>query len=80
MGYVFLMFNCIACRRPETGNPDRVPSVRCRRGEDGGLVLDEAAPREPLCRICADLINANRKEQGLEPFPIPPDAYEAAEE
>jgi len=50
-------------------NPVHVPSSTALTGL-----------REPLCRSCMDRINAKRADMGLDPFPILPDAYEAASE
>ncbi|MCY4430449.1 MAG: hypothetical protein OXC11_08665 [Rhodospirillales bacterium] len=73
-----LLFRCILCGRPDTGNPNLVPSIRVRL--DGHNVsLDPNGKREPLCRQCVAGLNDTREEQGLEPFPVAAGAYEAAE-
>jgi hypothetical protein len=64
-GYVFCLGNCIACRRPFTFNPHKVPSTSAFTGT-----------REPVCQGCMNIINANRKKLDLPPFAIEPDAYE----
>jgi hypothetical protein len=69
MGFVFCAGACITCGRLFTFNPVRVPSTRAFTGE-----------REPVCQSCMGIINAKRAEQGLPPFEIPPDAYEAVSE
>ena len=40
MGYAILMFNCLSCGNPATGNPDKVPSFRVRRNPDGTVTPD----------------------------------------
>ena len=75
MSYETLLFTCIACGTPATGNPHRVMSVRVRMHQ-GRPRPHPDGTREPLCRACADRINQLRTEAGLEPFPIAPDAYE----
>ena len=82
-GYCTLFFSCFICGRMATGNPDRVVSIRARRvpAENGGsrIVADPEATRQAVCRPCAERMNEIRIEHGVEPFPIPDDAYEAAE-
>lgn len=68
MGYAFAMGTCLACKRVFTFNPLRVPSITV------------AGSREPVCLSCMTLANAKRKEMGLEPHAIHPDAYEPCEE
>lgn len=59
-GYAFVFSPCLVCRVPFGYNPRWVPSLK----------------GEPVCRGCMDLANAQRKELGLEPHPIHPEAYE----
>jgi hypothetical protein len=65
-GFVAIIGPCIACHRTFSFNPHRVPSTSAITGE-----------REPLCRDCFDELNRRRVENGLEPFPLNPDAYDA---
>lgn len=69
MGYAFIIGACIACGRIFTFHPHHVPSSSAVTGK-----------REPVCRNCMNRINAKRREMGLEPFPILPDAYGACPE
>jgi hypothetical protein len=69
MGYAFCTGPCIGCGILFTFNPVKVPSSSAITGQ-----------REPICRPCFDRINARRKQMGLAPFPLHPDAYEACEE
>lgn len=78
MGYMMLVFHCINCGGRDTGNPDKVPSIRVSRDDKGQVRADPEGAREPLCRGCVEALNNARCEAGLEPFPIAADAYEAA--
>ena len=77
-GYVLVHFRCVNCGRPAAGNPDKVPSVRVSFSADGQPYPDPNGTKEELCRYCAEGYNLQRKAVGLDPFYIPPDAYEAA--
>ena len=79
MGYQTLYFRCVAYRKPSSGNPDKVPSVRVTFDDNGIPVPDENGTREALCRTCAETINQKREDEGLKPLDIPADAYEAAQ-
>ena len=68
MGYAMMVGPCIGCGHIFGFNPMRVPSVRVN------------GVREPICLACVTLANEKRKELGLEPFVIKPDAYEACDE
>jgi len=68
-GYAFMLGTCYGCGKTFTYNPVRVPSVR-----------DEKGVRQPLCRDCVNYVNSERKKAGMEPFTIPPDAYEPVRE
>jgi hypothetical protein len=69
MGVAFCTGSCLACRRPFTFNPMRVPSLRVN------------GVREPICEGCmTGRINPLRVEKGLPPFEILPGAYEACDE
>jgi len=68
-GYVFVLGECYGCGRTFTFNPVRVPSVR-----------DEKGVRQPLCRVCVEYVNRERKKAGMEPFTIRSDAYEPVRE
>jgi hypothetical protein len=65
MGYVMVTGPCIRCRQPFSYNPHHVPSTSAVTGT-----------REPFCRDCFGWLNAMRKERGLDPFPLHPEAYE----
>jgi len=69
MGYALAMGHCILCEEVFAFNPVCVPSIRV----DG--------ERRPVCRPCIETrVNPYRKEKGLEPVDILPDAYEAVDE
>ena len=63
MGYMMLVAPCYGCGRGITCNASKVPSVN----------------NQPLCRECVEYVNVLRAQEGLEPFYIPDDAYEAEE-
>jgi len=69
MGYVFISGNCWTCGGLFTFNPVRVPSI-----------TDGSGVRQPICRNCIELANRMRMDKGMEPFPVPVDAYEACDE
>lgn len=60
MGWVMAIAPCWVCRMPFPFNPLRVPSYQ----------------GEPICRDCVEQANALRRERGLQPHDILPDAYE----
>ena len=76
MPYATLYFTCIACGRPDMGNPYKIPSITITF-VNGTAVPDPSGSREPRCQLCAHRLNEIRLAKGLEPFPIPPDAYES---
>jgi len=63
MGYMMLICECAACRRPISCNPEKVPSIRIN------------GVREPICRACAE----RWSEIHNTPVSIHPDAYEPTE-
>lgn len=65
MGYAIAISPCFACKRIFGYNPLSVPSVR-----------DQSNTKQPVCRDCMAVVNAKRRQAGLEPFEIRPDAYE----
>jgi len=67
-GVVFAMGRCFGCQRPFSFNPHKVPSHRVN------------GVREPVCEACMAFVNAKRKEAGLDPHPIDPEAYSAMPE
>lgn len=69
MGYITVMGTCITCGALFSFNPHHVPSTRVFTGQ-----------REPVCPGCMEKVNQRRIQRGLEPFPIHPQAYEAASE
>jgi len=68
VGYVFVIGNCINCKRQFTFSPSKVPSIRVN-----GI-------REPVCKTCILQANILRKEKGMDPFSITEGAYEADNE
>jgi hypothetical protein len=64
-GYVLGFGACITCKRLFAFNPHKVPSTSAITGTLG-----------PVCEVCMTVVNIARKEKGLQPFEIQPDAYE----
>jgi hypothetical protein len=62
--YAFCHSHCGACGRLFSYNPKRVPSLN----------------NTAFCKSCVDEANSTRKDMGLEPHPIHPDAYEPINE
>ena len=60
---------CFVCKRPFTFNPHTVPSYP--------VVESDPSTREPICSTCIEIVNARRIENGLEPWKVYPDSYEA---
>jgi len=76
MAYMFVIGRCILCGWVIHFNADRVPSIRVR-WEHGQPVFDNKnGEREPLCRHCCEAFNESLVSHGLEPCPIPADAWE----
>lgn len=72
MGYMIATSGCFCCKRLFAYNPDTVPSVRVNaQGQ-----ADPNGEREPICRACVEKANVIRKERGMQPINIRPDAYE----
>ncbi len=69
MGYAFMTANCFICGTLFSFNPVRVPSIR-----------DSAGVKQAICGSCVRLANKIRMERGMDPFPVPADAYEAVDE
>ena len=67
MAWMAVIADCCICGIRFSFNADHVPSVRVH-GE-----------REPICRDCVRRANVIRKEHGLAPIFILPDAYEPQE-
>ena len=67
-GYATCMGECLVCGKIFSFNPVRVPSFRIN------------GKREPICESCIEFLNGQRKVQGLEPWPVADDAYEACSE
>ena len=63
MGYMFINGPCFICDLRFSFNADYVPS------HNG----------HPICRDCMALVNQKRREEGLDPFPIHPVAYQPGE-
>ena len=68
MGYVFVLGQCVACKKTFSFHPHKVPS------------LPVNGNREPVCRDCIEKANPIRIEQGLPPLTYASDAYEACPE
>lgn len=68
MGFVLVFGHCCNCSQFMKFNPIHVPSVRVN------------GKREPVCKKCVEELNEKRKLVGAEPWPIHPEAYEAADE
>jgi hypothetical protein len=67
-GFVIAYAACLMCGQPFSFNPHKVPSFRV----DGA--------KEPVCRLCIDIINVKRVANDLPPHVIEPDAYQAMPE
>ena len=67
MGFMYVIGNCYACSVLFAFNADWVPSIPI----DG--------VREPICRDCVARANPIRKQNGLEPIWVHPEAYEPQE-
>lgn len=65
MGYMMVHGPCGLCGTMVSGNPNKVPSL---------------GRNEMLCESCVHKLNEVRRLQGLEPFMIPPGAYEPVDE
>jgi hypothetical protein len=68
MGYALATGACLTCKRIFTFNPVRVPSFRVN------------GTREPICQGCIETINLKRVANGVPPFTIAHDAYDACDE
>lgn len=63
--YAFMIAACARCKQPMTFNPHKVPALRIN------------GVKEPVCRGCHDILNAEREKLGLERWPEPQEgAYE----
>jgi hypothetical protein len=79
MGYCIAFGKCVACPAIISFNPNKVPSIRVR-WEQGEPIPDANGTREPLCRACAEAINADLRKKGETPPEIAADAYEGCPE
>jgi len=68
MGYALLHCRCGICTHSMSCNPKRVPSIR----KDGA--------RQPVCRVCIDLVNEARRENGMDLLVIHAEAYDPLNE
>jgi hypothetical protein len=68
MGYIHVYGACLVCKVPFFYNPLHVPS------------LEVEGVREPICASCITQVNDDRRQRGLPPFVIHPDAYVAEDE
>ena len=64
MGFMIAYGHCFGCSKLFGFNPQCVPSFRVN------------GKREPVCKSCIKAANTKRKEMGLPPHVINPDAYE----
>lgn len=71
MGYMFVMGECIGCRRMFSFNADLVPSLPA--------AVSPTGQREPICPACVERANPVRVAKGLEPIRVLPGAYEPSE-
>lgn len=74
MGYMYVLGPCLLCGRVFTFNPEHVPSIPWKNGRP-----DPEGTREPICETCIVVVNDRRKSDGLDEWPVHPDAYEPAE-
>lgn len=79
MGYIFISGFCALCGRLFSANPRKVITVRVST-VNGKVVGNPNAEAKPVCRDCAERLNAVREQVGQPPFPIANDAYEPADE
>jgi hypothetical protein len=70
MGYVYVTSSCYSCGQIFSYHPNKVPSYRDPR----------TGSREPICRVCVERANPERKKLGLDPIVPLPGAYEACPE
>ncbi len=63
MGYMMLTALCWACGKLFTSNPELVPSFK----------------GDPICETCMVRVNIEREANGLDEWPVHPDAYEPQE-
>ena len=68
MGYAFCMGHCVACKKPFSFNPMKIPSVRIN------------GKREPICKSCVEIANVQRKELGIALIIPAFDAYDMCRE
>ena len=61
---VFVLGECIGCRRLFSFSPSRVPSIPIN------------GTREPVCRDCVERVNPRRLANGLDPIVPLPGAYD----
>jgi len=64
MPYMSVIAPCFLCGVVFASNPSKVPSV----------------DNQPICESCMERVQEARKRQGMRPFPVPPGAYDGAEE
>lgn len=79
MGFALAIGNCVVCTKIFDFNPHLVPSLRGNLSAEGKLQLDPDGARLPICNSCMQIINEELERHGIEPFRIPPGAYEAEE-
>lgn len=64
MVVTFAVGSCFVCRRVFSFNPERVPSFE----------------GEPICRECLNVVNGERRANGVPEWPVLPGAYDPQEE
>jgi hypothetical protein len=67
MAWMIVTSPCWSCGQLFSYNADWVPSIRI----DG--------KRQPVCEGCMRIVNEGRRQAGLEPHFVHPDAYEPQE-
>jgi len=73
MGFVLAHGRCIGCNQPFSFNPMRVPSVAVAMPSGERI-------REPICRLCVERVNPQRRANGLPEIIPAEDAYDACDE
>lgn len=62
--FVMVLGSCAVCGQIFSFSPSKVPSIRINR------------KREPICRICIEMVNRVRAAGGVEPFLVLEGTYE----
>ncbi len=75
MEWMMAIGGCVSCGRVFAFNPNRVPSLRVRRDDQGVPYPAPDGVTEPVCEPCVHRLNALRQQNGLDPWPVWADAY-----